>query len=351
MHRIRIIAAAAVAALAIGVAGVGVGTLVQDGDGGSGATTATVTVAASSSNQSAVAAPGALSVADIYERASDGVVEVAVGATTATGGAQVQGSGFVYDDAGHIVTNEHVVEGADTVTIRFPDGSTATGDVVGTDPSTDLGVVKVDVAASSLHALALADSAALRVGDGVVAIGSPFGLEGSATAGIVSALHREITSPNDFTIDDAIQTDAAINHGNSGGPLLDMRGRIVGITSQIRSDSGGNEGVGFAVPSNTVRRIVDELIRDGSVAHAFLGVSLQPEGQARVTEVRPGTAAQDAGVQSGDVIVKIDGVAVATGIDLRGELDRHKPGDSVTIVVRRGDGERTLTVKLGTRPS
>src|SRR5829696_1796422 len=335
MHRIRIIAAAAVAALAIGVAGVGVGTLVQDGDGGSGATTATVTVAASSSNQSAVAAPGALSVADIYERASDGVVEVAVGATTATGGAQVQGSGFVYDDAGHIVTNEHVVEGADTVTIRFPDGSTATGDVVGTDPSTDLGVVKVDVAASSLHALALADSAALRVGDGVV--------------GIVSALHREITSPNDFTIDDAIQTDAAINHGNSGGPLLDMRGRIVGITSQIRSDSGGNEGVGFAVPSNTVRRIVDELIRDGSVEHAYLGVSLAPEGAARVVSVRDGTPAEDAGVEAGDVVTEIDGVDVESGVDLRGELARHEPGESLTLTVTRGGGEETLTVTLGTR--
>ena len=349
MHRIRIAAAAAVAALAIGVAGIGVGTLVRDdGDGSGGAATTTVTVASSESTASSVSQQGTFSVADLYARASSGVVEVAVGAA---GGAQAQGSGFVYDDDGHIVTNEHVVEGVSTATIRFPDGSTAEADVVGTDPSTDLAVVKVDVPAVKLDELALADSSALRVGDGVVAIGSPFGLEGTVTAGIVSALHREIVSPNDFTIDDAIQTDAAINHGNSGGPLLDLRGRVVGITSQIRSDSGGNEGVGFAVPSNTVRRIATELIRDGSVEHAYLGVSLAPEGAARVVSVRDGTPAEDAGVEAGDVVTKIDGVDVESGVDLRGELDRHEPGESVTLTVTRGGGEETLTVTLGTRPS
>ena len=352
MHRIRIIAAAAVAALAIGVAGVGVGTLVRDDGGGAAGTTATVTVASSSANQSSsVAATGAMPVADIYASSAPGVVEVAVGSSAGGVDAQAQGSGFVYDDAGHIVTNEHVVEGGDTATIRFSDGSTASGDVVGTDPSTDIAVIKVNVPASKLHRLALADSSALRVGDGVVAIGSPFGLEGTVTAGIVSALHREITSPNEFTIDDAIQTDAAINHGNSGGPLLDLRGRVVGVTSQIRSDSGGNEGIGFAVPSNTVRRIVDELVRDGSVEHAYLGVSLAPEGPAEVGSVRSGTPAADAGVKTGDVIVKIDGVAVATGVDLRGQLDRHKPGETVTLTIRRDGSERTLTVTLGTRPS
>src|SRR5215218_654745 len=349
MHRMRIVAAAAIAALAIGVAGVGVGTLVRD-DGGGGGTTATVTVADNGTSGTAVAAQGALPVAEIYKQSSDGVVEVAVGSTDGSGG-QAQGSGFVYDDAGHIITNEHVVEGAETVTIRFADGTTAKGDVIGTDPSTDVAVVKIDVAASRLDELALADSSALRVGDGVVAIGSPFGLEGTVTAGIVSALHREIVSPNDFTIDDAIQTDAAINHGNSGGPLLDLRGRVVGITSQIRSDSGGNEGVGFAVPSNTVRRIATELIRDGSVEHAYLGVSLAPEGVARVTSVRDGTPAEDAGVEAGDVVTKIDGVDVESGVDLRGEHDRHEPGESVTLTVTRGGGEETLTVTLGTRPS
>ena len=191
------------------------------------------------------------------------------------GTQQAQGSGFVYDDQGHVITNQHVVDGAQSVKVTLWNGKTYDATVVGTDPSTDIAVLDVDAPASVLEPLSLADSSKLEVGDGVVAIGSPFGLEQTVTSGIVSALHRQITAPNDFAIDDAIQTDAAINHGNSGGPLLDMSGRVVGVTSQIESESGGNDGVGFAVSSNTVKRIADALISNGSVDHAYLGVATE----------------------------------------------------------------------------
>ena len=165
---------------------------------------------------------------------------------------QAQGSGFVYDTAGHVITNEHVVEGANSISVRFWNGAAYKATLVGTDPSTDVAVIKVDAPASMLHPLELGNSSAIQVGQGVVAIGSPYGLEETVTAGIVSALHREMTAPNDFTIGDSIQTDAAINHGNSGGPLLDLTAKVIGVNSQIESDSGDNAGVGFAIPSNTV---------------------------------------------------------------------------------------------------
>src|SRR5205085_5739811 len=171
--------------------------------------------------------------------------------------------------------NEHVVSGATSVSIKFQDGSRYKGTVVGTDPTTDLAVVHVNAPASKLVPLSLADSSAVAVGDGVVAIGNPFGLDGTVTSGIVSALNREITAPDGTPIEGAIQTDAAINHGNAGGPLLDLQGKVIGITSQIQSDSGGNDGVGFAVPSNTVSKIVTQLIANGKAQHALLGVNVK----------------------------------------------------------------------------
>ena len=171
--------------------------------------------------------------------------------------------------------------------MRFWDGTTHQAEVVGTDPSTDLAVFKVDAPDSLLVPLALGDSSALDVGDAVAAIGSPFGLEGTLTTGVVSALHRQMTAPNKFTITDSVQTDAAINHGNSGGPLLDTRGRVVGVNAQIESDSGGNDGIGFAIPSDTVRSIVSQLVDTGTVEHAYLGVGLVAvENGVVVTEVR-----------------------------------------------------------------
>ena len=173
-----------------------------------------------------------------------------------------------------MITNAHVVEGAQSVEITFSNGKTYDATIVGTDASTDLAVLKVDAPASLLVPLTLGDSSEVGVGDTVVAIGSPFGLENSVTAGIVSALGRSMEAPNGFTINGAIQTDAAINHGNSGGPLLDLDGRVIGVNAQIASESGGNDGVGFAIPSNTVGSIAKQLIADGSVQHAYLGVSV-----------------------------------------------------------------------------
>jgi putative serine protease PepD len=257
--RIRVAAATLVAtAVAAGAGGAAVYAAGSGGRADTAASSATVTqIAATASTQ--------LSVSDIAAKDTPGVVEIEVTTAAADpfGGARTStavGSGFVLDEAGHIVTNAHVVDGAESVTVRFADGTTATGTVVGSDTSTDVAVVQVDVAASLLHPLALADSSSVEVGDEVVAIGSPYGLEGTVTTGIVSGLDRELTAPDGSTITGAIQTDAAVNHGNSGGPLLDAHGDVIGIISQIESESGGNDGVGFAVPSDTVRTVVAQLL-------------------------------------------------------------------------------------------
>jgi putative serine protease PepD len=301
------------------------------------------------------------SINEIYKNAYKSVVEVTVSSVANSsevggngGTQQAQGSGFVYDDQGHVITNQHVVDGAQSVKVTLWNGKTYNATVVGTDASTDIAVLHVDAPASVLAPLSLGDSSNLQVGDGVVAIGSPFGLEGTLTSGIVSALHRQITAPNDFAIDDAIQTDAAINHGNSGGPLLDMSGRVVGVTSQIESESGGNDGVGFAVSSNTVRRIAAALISNGSVNHAYLGVatetSTNPAG-ARIATVRSGTPAADSDLAAGDVVTAVDGEKVSSSDQLRELIDAHNPGDSVTLTVSRNGDTKTLKVVLGTRPN
>src|SRR5918911_1994664 len=281
-----------------------------------------------------------LSVNAIYRNAYKGVVEITVTSQSSSpgtfgGGSQTQkaqGSGFVYDANGDIVTNQHVVDGAESVSVRFWNGKTYRAHVVGTDASTDLAVVKVDAPSSMLHPLTLGDSSSLQVGDGLVAIGSPFGLEESVTSGIVSALHRQMTSPSGFAIDDSIQTDAAINHGNSGGPLLDMQGRVVGVTAQIESDSGGNDGVGFAIPSSTVRSVASQLVASGKAEHAYLGVSLASAAtSARIAEIRSGTPAARAGLQAGDVITAFDGESIGSSNALESAIGAKKPGDSLSL--------------------
>jgi putative serine protease PepD len=298
------------------------------------------------------------SVTDVYNSASKGVVEITVRSTASSpffGGSQsrqAQGSGWVYDSAGHIVTNEHVVDGAQSISVRFWNGATYRASLVGSDPSTDVAVIKVDAPASVLHPLTVGDSGSLQVGQPVVAIGSPFGLEETVTAGIVSALHREMTAPNNFTIPDSIQTDAAINHGNSGGPLLDLNGRVIGMNAQIESDSGGNDGVGFAIPSNTVRSIVTQLIGSGSVEHAYLGVGIASASNGiRLTEVRPGTPAADAGLRAGDVVTAVGGRKVNDATDLSTAIDSKKPGDRVTLTYSRNSASKSVTVTLAERPS
>jgi len=376
--RIATVTAALVAAAAVGAGG-GVTAFAALGRDEGSTTVRQVTV---ESSQPAASTSESLSVSEIYEETYESVVEITSLSSQSSplGGeqqAQGQGSGFVYDADGHIVTNDHVVEGAEQVSVRFWDGSTDDATVVGTDPSTDLAVIKVDAPASVLQPLELGDSTQLSVGEGVVALGSPFGLEGTATSGIVSALNREMTSPNGFTISNSIQTDAAINHGNSGGPLLNAAGQVIGVNTQIKSDSGGNDGIGFAVPSSTVAEIVPQIVSSGSVEHAYLGVGVAslPQSVANelgvpagvmVTEVRQGTPAAEAGLRAatgsatvdgqsyptgGDVITAVDGTAIANGAGLQSAIDAKRPGDSIEITFTRDGSSTTVQVSLGTRPS
>ena len=290
------------------------------------------------------AASSPLSVNAIYRNNYKGVVEITAG--------QAEGSGFVYDENGDVVTNQHVVGGGGAFRVTFWNGKTYDAHLVGSDASTDLAVIKVDAPASQIHPLQLGDSSALQVGDGVVAIGSPFGLQETVTSGIVSALHRTMTSPSNFTISDSIQTDAAINHGNSGGPLLDTAGDVVGVNSQIRSDSGGNEGVGFAIPSNTVRNVVTQLIATGKAEHAFLGVTIDSTASnALIAGVREGTPAAKAGLRKGDVVTSLGGKTISNPDDLASVINSFKPGNSVSLTYERGGESHTVQVKLATRPS
>jgi putative serine protease PepD len=334
--------AAALAAGALIGAGGGAATYAALSSGNGNTIVRQVTV----SDAQPTSSSGSLSVQSIYQLANKGVVEVTAG--------QGQGSGFVYDGDGHIVTNDHVVDGATSVSVRFWNGKTFDAQVVGTDASTDLAVLKVDAPASNLFPLSLGDSSKLAVGDSVVAIGSPFGLEGTVTSGIVSALHREMTSPNHFAIDNSIQTDAAINHGNSGGPLLNAQGKVVGITSQIESNSGGNEGVGFAIPSNTVSSIAAQLISSGKADHAFLGVVLQDSSAqtgAAISQVRAGTPAARAALRAGDVVTTAAGTRINSASELRAVINAHRPGDTISVTYTRGGQSHTVTVKLTARPA
>ncbi len=315
-----------------------------------------------------------LSVNQIYRGAYRGVVEI----TVVGAEGRAEGSGFVYDQQGHVLTNQHVVDSGGSISVRFWNGASRKATLVGSDPSTDVAVVKVDGATSLLHPLLLGNSSKMQVGDDVVAIGSPFGLEETVTRGIVSALHRQMTSPNGFSIDDSIQTDAAINHGNSGGPLLNGGGEVIGINSQIAGGSGGNEGVGFAVPSNTVRSVASQLISSGQAKHAYLGVSMEtipadvaprlhmPAG-VEVAQVRdPDTPAGKAGLRGangqtvvagqpystgGDVITAVDGKPVHTTDELGRAIASKQPGDQVVITYVRAGRTFHVKVTLANRPS
>jgi len=310
-----------------------------------------------------------LDAATIYKQDSPGVVDISVTESASQGqispfspgGSQqatAEGTGYVYDKSGHIITADHVVSGATKITVRFRDGSTAAATLVGTDPSTDTAVIKVSVDSSKLTPLALANSSSVEPGEGVVAIGSPFGYTESITAGIVSAVDRTIQAPNGYSISDTIQTDAPINHGNSGGPLIDGSGKVIGTNVQIAVDdqSGGsvNAGVGFAVPSNTVKTVVDSLIAGKAVQHAYLGVSVGDASTgtgAQVGTVRSGSPAATAGLKQGDVITAIDGAAVADANALTAAVGEHQPGDTIKVTVKRGGSTVQLSVKLGTRPA
>jgi S1-C subfamily serine protease len=304
------------------------------------------------------------------------------GESEGSGGGTATGSGFVIDAEGHVLTNNHVVENADKITVKLGESDTARdAEVVGTDPSSDLALLKVDAPATELHPLRLGDSSKVEVGDPVVAIGNPFGLDRTVTSGIVSALQRQIQAPDGFSISNVIQTDAAINPGNSGGPLIDAEGEVIGINSQIETGGGsnGNVGIGFAIPINTAKSEIQSLIRNGEVEHAYLGISggtITPEiaqdlnlpvkEGVIVQEVVKGGPADKAGVEGsttkatiegaevglgGDIITEINGKKVTSMEEVAAMVDAAKPGDEFELTLLRDGQERKATVTLGTRPA
>jgi len=354
-NRATLLIVVAVAALAVVAAGAAVYAAAA-----SGGDTRTVVERQTTIASTSVSASGP-TIHQIYERTHKGVVEITGSETTSTKtpfGAQkqkatVQGSGFVYDTNGHVVTNFHVVQGTSSMKVAFIDGSIYPASVVGDDPSTDLAVLKVAAPASELHALAIGDSATAQVGDGVVAIGSPFGLQGTVTTGIVSAVGRTISSDNSYSISGAIQTDAAINHGNSGGPLLNATGKVIGVNSQIESEGGGSDGVGFAISSDTVTSVVKQLLASGKVEHAYLGVSVGPTtgSGAPVGNVKSGSPAAAAGLKAGDVIKAFGGHRILSPEDLIAAVNAKQPSDKVTITYTRNGATRTAHVTLASRSS
>ena len=357
---------------------------VVEGDGGS---TSSAAVAPAPLARPASDSQG-LTVNEIYEKDAEGVAfiraETVQQSQSPLGLAPQQqqsvatGSGFLIDDEGHVLTNAHVVEGARRVDVELGGGDAQEARVVGTDPSSDVALLEVDDT-KGIEPLALGDSAKAEVGDPVVAIGNPFGLDRTVTSGIVSALQRQIQAPNGFSISDVIQTDAAINPGNSGGPLIDGSGRVIGINSQIESQSGGNDGVGFAVPIETAQDVVEQLLESGEVHRAYLGITgaeitpdvaralnLPADQGVLIERVLSGGPADDAGIKGatgqatiagqtypvgGDIITRVDGKEV-TGMDeVIAAVNERKPGDEIALTVISGSEHRDVTVTLGDRPA
>jgi putative serine protease PepD len=297
-------------------------------------------------------ARSATDVSALYERVSPGVVSV----ETRSGAGGATGSGFVLDGDGYILTNDHVVDGAASVRVRFREGGAISARLVGVDQSTDLALLKIDPgsAGRKLTPLALGASSALKVGQPAIAIGSPYRLQGTLTTGVISAIGRSITAPNNFPIDNAVQTDAAINPGNSGGPLLDGSGRVIGVNAQIATSTGANDGVGFAIPIDTAKQVLPQLKRGRRITRPYLGVSTGDADTgtgAVVGQVVAGGPADHAGVRPGDRIVAIDSRTISRSTDVAPAIIARRPGDEVRVRVRRGGSERTLTVRLGTRPA
>jgi putative serine protease PepD len=383
--------AALVAAAVLGGA-VAVGATALLG-GFEGDTTVVTQTEAAAPSQQAVSAGDHMSISEIYKRAAPGVVQITSTTTPRPSSffgdqfngppEQALGSGFVLDKAGHIVTNYHVVQGSNEINVSFSNRDTVQATIVGSDPSTDLSVLRVRVPANALTPLPLGDSDRVEVGDQVVAIGNPFGLARTATAGIISAVQRLITSPNQFTIDHVLQTDAPINHGNSGGPLLNTAGQVIGVNTQIETGdptgtATGNVGIGFAVPSNTVKNTVSQLLRTGKVDHAYLGIQgqaitaelaqtyrLPVRSGVLVEKVTSGSGAAKAGLEAGDsqvvvagqtyvlggdIIVAFDGKRISTFDQLRDAVAEHKTGEKVKLQIVRDAKKKSVHVTLGRRP-
>ena len=316
------------------------------------------------------------SLEEIFEKSEESVVQVNVFRNADNGG---MGSGFVFSDDGYIITNEHVVKDAEKATVTFLDGESYIGDVIGRDRDLDIAVVKVTPTNTYIQPITLGDSSKLKVGEKIAAIGNPFGLSGSMTSGIVSQIGRLLPQESGYSIPDVIQTDAAINPGNSGGPLLNMQGEVVGINTAIQSATGEFSGIGFAVPSNTVKKVVPVLIEDGEFKHPWMGISgtdVDPE-LAKVRELNSskgflvvsvieGSPAESAGLLGvtetkemdgrefaldGDIIVSIDGKTVRKISDILIHLQREKSiGDEMVLSVNRNGEVLELTMTLEERP-
>jgi S1-C subfamily serine protease len=357
-------------AVAIG-AGVGAGAYALTSNGSSKPAASTVVVPAQSASSTSTSAVSSLT--QLYSQDAPGVVDITVTGTTGTQGStpqnplpqnpfgqpqqktEAEGTGFEIDTNGNILTAEHVVDGASSITVHFQDGSSAKATLVGSDKSTDTAVIHVDVSASKLHPLALGDSSSVQPGQSVVAIGSPFGLPESMTAGIVSATNRTITAPNQFSIPGAIQTDAAINHGNSGGPLIDVAtNTVIGINDQIESDTNDNSGVGFAVPINAAKSVARTLIAGGTVRHAYMGVQISNatnDSGAKIEKVVSGTPAAQAGLEKGDVVTAFGGKPIKNSDQLTAAVTAAKPGETVPLTIRRNGATKHLSITLGIQPS
>jgi S1-C subfamily serine protease len=349
--------------------------------------------AANVTQTTAVRPAGALTPEEVYREDAPGVVQITATTTTTTPTdpfnlfpptsqtEQSLGSGFVLDKAGHILTNEHVIAGAQKVQVSFSGQDQLPAKVIGKDPSTDVAVLKIDAHARALTPLPFGNSDDVQPGDTVYAIGNPFGYTRTLTSGIVSAVQRQITAPNSTEIEHAIQTDAAINHGNSGGPLLDDRGRVIGITSQISTGNTGqqgNLGIGFAIPINTVANVAAQILKNGKVEHAYLGIgvdqvtpqlaqlfNLPVKHGLLVRDVQVGSGADKAGIEpgstqvvvegetyqlGGDLLVGVDGTPVSTYEQLRDAIAAHKPGQKVQLELYRHGKKMTVAVKLGEAP-
>jgi S1-C subfamily serine protease len=378
--------------LSAAVAGGLVGAVVGVALGGDSSDTSQLPTAAAASPTRAVsiARRSSLTPEDVYRRAAPAVVVI-----TSTQTQEIPptfftpprkervgalGSGFVIDTKGDIVTNDHVVTGGSDVRVGFSSGASYPAKVIGADPSSDVAVVRVKAPAPALHPLTFDDSTAIAVGDPVYAIGNPFGLDRTMTAGIVSAVGRDIEAPNGLAIPNAIQTDAPINHGNSGGPLLDRFGRVVGINAQIEGGTvDGNVGIGFAIPGKAARSVATQLITSGRAEHAWLGVEVEtidpsvakvvrglPVHGVVIARVVRDSPAAKAGLEAaakqvtvdgvsmpvgGDAIVAVDGNGVTTSQQLADLVAVHKPGDRLELDVVQGGKHRTVAVTLGNVPA
>ena len=363
-----LIALLAATAILGGAAGAGIVAIAGTGNSTNNTTTVTQPVASTGDGANSSSSSG-LNATALYAAAAPGVVDITSRGVSAASDSQnpfggpsqqsttATGTGFVVDGKGHIVTAAHVVDGASSITVTFQDGTTRTAKLLGKDNATDVAVLSVDPSGLRLHPLGLGSSSGLEIGNAVAAIGDPFTYQRSLSTGVVSGLDRTISAPNGFTVAHAIQTDAALNPGNSGGPVLDASGKVVGIVDQIATNgsSDTSSGVGFAVPIDLVKGELSQLEGGKTVQHAYLGVSTSSAttntAGALIQSVTSGGPADNARIQSGDVITALGSTKIKGTNDLVGAIATHKPGEKVNVTLRRGSQTKNITVTLGTQPT